>query len=107
MSVLTKIAMPWYCPCVSVTDLLYSLLSHLVLGCHQPHSGSWREDPIFMEGRKKCFYYLNCKKMIESKVGTFWIDSFVSCLFCLFVYLFIYSSELHLNNTSVVTGDRV
>lgn len=36
--------------------------------------------------------------MIETKVGTFWIDSFV--LLSVFpVYLFICSCELHLNET--------
>lgn len=96
--VLTKIAIPAYCACFSVTDLLYSLLSHLVLGCHQPRSGRWREDPIFREGGKETFIIWAVKKMIETKVGTFWIDSFV--LLSVFpVYLFICSCEIHLNET--------
>lgn len=38
-------------------------------------------------GGKKVFYYLNCKNMIETKAGTLWIDSSVSCLFFTFIYL--------------------
>lgn len=91
MSVLTTIAMPVYCACVSVTDLLYSVLS----SCSRLSSATLgqMERGSYFHGGKKVFYYLNCKKLK-------WAHSGLIHLSVLHVYLFICSCELHLNKTS-------